>query len=79
LQSKVRSVWILLLLTVASGLALADDPQEASEGIRVVSWNISDDSFVSHRLAFQALLLRANPDADRSEILPDPISNLTRA
>jgi len=51
----IRSAWLLLALGSACVHA-------ADEGIRIVSWNISDDVFVSEREAFQALISQAAPD-----------------
>jgi len=51
----IRSAWLLLTL----GAACVD---AADEEIRIVSWNISDDVFVSEREEFQALMSRARPD-----------------
>ena len=52
----------VLALALAIGLAVADEHSRDKPGIRILSWNVSDDSFVSHTAEFQALVSRANPD-----------------
>ncbi len=41
---------------------MADEIAATDERIRIVSWNVSDNAFVSEPGAFQSLLLWANPD-----------------
>jgi len=55
MNAVIRSAWLLLALGAACAHA-------ADESIRIVSWNISDDAFVSEREEFQALMSRARPD-----------------
>ncbi len=59
MRSVAGSRWIIFVVTVVGGLALAG---ETTDGTRILSWNVSDDAFVSHPAEFQALLRRANPD-----------------
>jgi len=42
--------------------SIADEPQISGDGIRVLSWNISGDAFVSEQREFQSLLRWADPD-----------------
>lgn len=62
MKPNVRSVSNLLALLLVSGLAIADSPLEANEEIRVLSWNVAEDSFVTHQAEFRALILRADAD-----------------
>jgi hypothetical protein len=63
MKSIVTQAWILVTLILMSGLVISDEPLEQSNrGIRIMSWNISDDAFVSNPAAFGALLRRADPD-----------------
>jgi len=55
MNSVTKLAWILLALGSAS--VFADD-----EGIRIVSWNVSNDAFVSEQKEFRALMSRASPD-----------------
>lgn len=71
----IRLAWIVLTGAFASALSVADELPAVDEGIRIVSWNISDDAFVSEQRAFQSLLLWANPDVvllDEVDPLADP-------
>lgn len=62
-KSIVIPVWILVTLALLSGMAVSDDrPGIDEEGIRVISWNISDDAFVSHPTEFLSHLRRADAD-----------------
>jgi hypothetical protein len=62
MKPNVRSVSNLLALLLVSGLAMADSLPEADEGIRVLSLNVAEDSFVTHQAEFRALILRADAD-----------------
>jgi len=55
------SVWIALIFAFASASSTAEGLAALDERIRVLSWNISRDAFVSEPRAFQSLLLWANP------------------
>ena len=57
-----RSTWIILAGALASASGVADESAAIGEGVRILSWNISDDAFVSEQQAFQSLLLWADPD-----------------
>ena len=59
LQVSIRFV---LAVALAIGLAVADEQSEDKPGVRILSWNVSDDSFASHTAEFQALVSHANPD-----------------
>ncbi|MBT8078793.1 MAG: endonuclease/exonuclease/phosphatase family protein [Gammaproteobacteria bacterium] len=58
----VRIAWIFLIAAITSVPGAADQLVAADARIRVVSWNISDDAFVSEPQAFQSLLRWADPD-----------------
>jgi hypothetical protein len=60
MKANVRSVSRLLALLLVSGFAIADSPPEANEGIRVLSWNVQEDSFVTHQTEFRAIIHRAD-------------------
>jgi Endonuclease/Exonuclease/phosphatase family len=62
MKSIYRSIWVLLAVAVACGMAVADELSEHVAGVRILSWNISDDSFVTHAAEFRALIFRANAD-----------------
>lgn len=57
----VGPAWIVLVVAFASAPGLTDEVAAAEERIRIVSWNISDDAFVSEPRAFQSLMRWANP------------------
>lgn len=61
MRLSTGSVWILLVVAFASAAGVASELAEIDERIRIVSWNISDDAFVSQPRAFRSLLLWANP------------------
>ena len=56
------SAWIVLVGACTSASGAEDEPRTVDEPIRILSWNISDDAFVSEPRAFESLLLWANPD-----------------
>lgn len=58
----VSLAFAFLTSACASTLAASNTPPASDEVIRVVSWNISDDAFVSEQQAFRGKLLWANPD-----------------
>lgn len=62
MKSNIRSKWVLLALALAGGLTAADEPSIRQPAVRVLSWNVSGDAFVSHPAAFAALIRRADPD-----------------
>ena len=62
MASRIRSIGILSAFILITGFAVAGEQPEAVSVLRVLSWNISDDSFESHPAEFQALLARAEPD-----------------
>ncbi|MBT8098435.1 MAG: endonuclease/exonuclease/phosphatase family protein [Gammaproteobacteria bacterium] len=51
--------WMCALLSVVGD---AEERSGNYESIRILSWNISDDAFVTEQQAFQSLLLWADPD-----------------
>jgi len=51
-----------LILAICSAYSFAGEPPAANGGIRVLSWNISEDAFVSEQEEFQSLLLWADPE-----------------
>ena len=61
MRFSIGSVWILLVVALAGPSSWAGEGAPGDERIRIVSWNISDDAFVSEPRAFQSLLLWANP------------------
>ncbi len=71
----IRTATIILASAFANVSGVADELPMANDGIRILSWNISDDAFVSEQQAFQSLLLWANPDVvllDEVDPLADP-------
>jgi hypothetical protein len=71
----IRSAWVILTGVFACALSAADELPAVDDGIRIVSWNISGDAFVSEQRAFQSLLLWANPNVvllDEVDPLVDP-------
>lgn len=81
MRISTGSVWIVLVVAFASASGVADELAAIDERIRIVSWNISDDSFVSEPRAFQSLLLWANPQVvllDEVDPSADP-ENLVNA
>jgi hypothetical protein len=62
MRTIFRSRWIFLTLVCASLSALADEQPAADAGVRILSWNISDDAFVKEHEEFSSLLLWADPD-----------------
>jgi len=53
---KIGSLcWVVLALALSSTLALA-------EGLRILSWNISNNAFEEEAEEFQSLLRWADPD-----------------
>lgn len=59
---SIRTASAILVLAFASAFSVADEPLVANDRIRVLSWNISDDAFVSEQREFRSLLLWADPD-----------------
>jgi hypothetical protein len=53
---------IALLLAISSVYSVADEQRPADNSIRVLSWNISEDAFVSEQREFRSLLRWADPD-----------------
>jgi hypothetical protein len=51
-----------LILAISSAYSVAGEPPAADDSIRVLSWNISEEAFVSEQEEFQSLLLWADPD-----------------
>jgi len=62
MKSNIRSKWVLLALALASGLTAADESSIQEPAVRVLSWNVSGDAFVSDPTAFAALIRQADPD-----------------
>ena len=62
MKSNIRSRWLLLALALASGLTAADESSIQEPAVRVLSWNVSGDAFVSDPTAFAALIRQADPD-----------------
>jgi hypothetical protein len=57
----IKTAWIILTGALVSLSSIADKLPAVDDRIRIVSWNISDDAFVSERRAFRSLLLWADP------------------
>ncbi len=62
MRFRFGSAWLVLVGAIASASGVADEPNTFDKPIRILSWNISDDAFVSEPRAFESLLLWANPD-----------------
>ncbi len=62
MKTVAKTCWIALVLAFTSSPTLADEAQVADEGIRILSWNISDDAFVREHEAFRSLLQWAGAD-----------------
>ncbi len=61
MRFSTRSIWVVLVVAFVSAPGVADELAPIDERIRIVSWNISNDAFVSEPRAFKSLLLWANP------------------
>jgi len=59
---KLKLAWIFLASALTAGLVVADEHSDDKERVRVMSWNISKDSFVTDPAAFQAVLRKAEAD-----------------
>ncbi|MGI9247566.1 MAG: endonuclease/exonuclease/phosphatase family protein [Woeseiaceae bacterium] len=55
-------IWLILALASASVSSIGGELPASDRGFRVVSWNISNDAFVSEQQAFRSHLLWADPD-----------------
>ena len=62
MKSPIRTAPAILLLAIISACSVAGKPQAADDNIRILSWNISDDAFVSRPEEFRSLLLWADAD-----------------
>ena len=62
MKSNIRLRWVLLALALVGGIAAAAEPSVQLPAVRVLSWNVSGDAFVSHPAAFAALMRQADPD-----------------
>jgi hypothetical protein len=62
MRHSSRTASAILILAIASACGTVGEPLESDEGIRVLSWNISDDAFVSEQQEFLSLLHWGNPD-----------------
>jgi hypothetical protein len=73
MKPGAKPVWILLILVLAGGLAMANEPSVSNGEFRILSWNISDDAYLSHPTAFRNLLVLARPDILLlDEVSPSP-------
>jgi endonuclease/exonuclease/phosphatase family metal-dependent hydrolase len=62
MTSSLRVSLIMLLVATYCSIALADGASNGSSGVRVLSWNISDDAPARDQKTFVGILRRANPD-----------------
>jgi hypothetical protein len=62
MRLPIRTTSAILILAIVSACSVASKPQAADDSIRILSWNISDDAFVSEQQEFQALLQWADAD-----------------
>jgi len=67
-----RSGPLVLILVFAGAPTFAEQRPDADAGIRILSWNITDDAFVAEAVEFQSLLRWADPDI----VLLDQVSPL---
>ncbi len=58
----IRLAPLILTGVFANTSSVAEEREAFDEGIRVLSWNISGNAFVSEQRAFRSLLLWADPD-----------------
>ena len=58
----IKTIWLCLTIVLTISLAFAGDSPRNNERVRVMSWNLSEDSFVTDKLAFQAVLRRVEAD-----------------
>ena len=72
MKAVIPLALVMLGGAFASANSVADEDRAASEGFRVLSWNISGDAFVSEQDAFFSLLRWADPDV----VLLDEVSPL---
>ncbi len=85
MKQNTKPVWILLILVLAGGLVMANEPSGSNGPFRILSWNISGDAYVSQPTAFRNLLILARPDillldevspSAGAEILQDTLTKL---
>lgn len=60
--SRKTLALIACLLAIFSVCSIANEPKVSDDSIRVLSWNISGDAFVSEQREFRSLLRWADPD-----------------
>lgn len=58
----IARAWIVLAIALAGSPVFGGEREPVDEAIRIVSWNVSDDAFVTEPRAFHSLLLWADPD-----------------
>ena len=78
-NSKFRFAALGLLLVLSGGTsAVADSPSD-HETIRIMSWNVSDNDFVTHPEIFQAIVRMAMADVLLfDEVSPSANTDLLR-
>ena len=60
--NKNAAALVACVLAISSAYSIADEAKDSGDRIRVLSWNISGDAFVSEQREFQSLLSWADPD-----------------
>lgn len=73
MRHPILAASTILVLAIANAFSVADEPQAADENVRILSWNISDDAFVSEKREFQSLLLWADPDVILLDEVEPPV------
>jgi len=60
--SKKTRALIACVLAIFSACSIADQPTVSGDNVRVLSWNVSGNAFVSKQREFRSLLRWADPD-----------------
>ncbi len=61
-NKPIGNVVASAVLLWVCAISVAEDVPSGTDGIRVLSWNISEDAFIAEQDAFSALVSWANPD-----------------
>ena len=59
---NARTRWLPLVVSAMLAVAFTEAYAEGDSGFRVLSWNVSEDSFVKQRDSFAGVLQKADPD-----------------
>jgi len=62
MNRRIKIAWLCLTIALTANLAAANESPVDIEQVRVMSWNVSKDSFVTDTAGFQAVLRRSEAD-----------------